>query len=387
MSGFKSIFLIASLMAMGALSVDTMLPALLMIKSHFDLPSFYGHWTITIVFLGISIGQLLFGPISDTFGRRNTAIAGLLIFGIFNIASIFTINYQFFLVCRFFQGLGAGATVVVSRAIARDIYTGHELAKLMSLVSTIFILVPIFSPSIGQLIINTLSWQFIPIIITLFCFSLVCWITLFHVETLKHRRVLDFSNIFKGILEVFHSKISRNYTLTAGLTFGVLISFLNISQPLFQEYLGVGKYFPLYFGAGALAIGFGSLINAQLVSIIAPKKIVQTSMQLTLIWSFLFLLFFLFDGTRDVKTVMIFFLPIFFLFGTIFGNVNAIAISPMGHIAGTASAVIGTSTTLLALPIASLVAIFFSGTLVPFICLVIVTNSLNLLITRKMVLN
>ena len=115
------------------------------------------------------------------------------------------------------------------------------------------------------------------------------------------------------------------------------------------------------------------------------KKIVQTSMQLTLIWSFLFLLFFLFDGTRDVKTVMIFFLPIFFLFGTIFGNVNAIAISPMGHIAGTASAVIGTSTTLLALPIASLVAIFFSGTLVPFICLVIVTNSLNLLITRKLV--
>ena len=122
MNGFKPIFLVASLMAMGALSIDTMLPALSMVKTHYDVLSHHGHWTITSVFLGISTGQLFFGPISDSIGRKKTALIGLLIFGFSNLISIFSTDYSFFLLCRFFQGLGAGATVVVSRAIARDMY-------------------------------------------------------------------------------------------------------------------------------------------------------------------------------------------------------------------------------------------------------------------------
>ena len=149
MNGVKPVFLVSSLMAMGALSIDTILPALSMIRSHYNVVSHHGHWTITTVFLGISAGQLVFGPISDSIGRKRTTIIGLLIFGLGNLISILGTDYYLFLLCRFFQGVGAGATVVVSRAIARDLYSGNELAKLMSLVSTIFILVPVLAPSIG----------------------------------------------------------------------------------------------------------------------------------------------------------------------------------------------------------------------------------------------
>ena len=384
MNGVKSIFLVSSLMAMGALSIDTILPALSMIKSHYNVVSHHGHWTITTVFFGISAGQLVFGPISDSIGRKRTTIIGLLIFGLGNLISILGTDYYLFLLCRFFQGVGAGATVVVSRAIARDLYSGNELAKLMSLVSTIFILVPVLAPSIGQLIITTLSWQFIPIIILILCLLLGSWILMFHIETNSQKRRLNFQGIINGIMEVFKSKISRSYTIAAGLTFGVLMSFLNISQPLFQEHLSVGPYFSLYFGAGALTVGLGSIINARLVTKVNPAKIVKVSLQFSLIWAVISLIFLLIGKTTNIYTVMSVLLPNFFVFGTIFGNMNAMAISPMGHIAGTASAVIGTSTTLIALPLASLIGFLFSGSLLPFILLIIVTTSFNLLITKRL---
>ena len=384
MNGVKPIFLVSSLMAMGALSIDTILPALSMIKSHYNVVSHHGHWTITTVFLGISAGQLIFGPISDSIGRKRTTIIGLIIFGLGNLISILGTDYYLFLLCRFFQGVGAGATVVVSRAIARDLYSGNELAKLMSLVSTIFILVPVLAPSIGQLIITTLSWQFIPIIILILCLLLGSWILMFHTETNSQKRHLNFQGIINGIVEVFKSKISRSYTIAAGLTFGVLMSFLNISQPLFQEHLSVGPYFSLYFGAGALSVGFGSIINARLLTKVNPAKIVKVSLQFSLIWAVISLILLLIGKTTNIYTVMSILLPNFFVFGTIFGNMNSMAISPMGHIAGTASAVIGTSTTLIALPLASLIGFLFSGSLLPFILLIIVTTSFNLLITKRL---
>ena len=248
---------------------------------------------------------------------------------------------------------------------------------------TVFILVPVLAPSIGQLIIITLSWKFIPITIMLFCFSLGLWIFIFQIETIKIRKSLSFQEILNGMIEVLNSRICRSYTITAGLTFGVLVSFLNISQPLFQEHLSTGKYFSIYFGAGALAVGLGSVLNAKLVTKFDPVKIVGISLKFELIWALIFLIFFLVGGSKSIFSVMLFLIPNFFVFGAIFGNMNAIAMSPMGHIAGTASAIIGTSTTLVALPIAGTIAYFFSGSLLPFTLLIIFVTSLSLLIIRK----
>ena len=384
MSGIKSIFLVASLMAMGALSIDTILPALSIIKSQYNVNPRHIHWTITIVFLGLSFGQLVFGPISDSIGRKKTSLLGLGIFGLGNIISISANDYGLFLISRFFQGLGAGATVVVSRAIARDLYSGSQLARVMSFVTTIFILVPVIAPGMGQLVISLLSWEFIPIITMIFCLALALWIIAFQFETIKKLRPFNFRGILDGVGEVFKCKTSRSYTITAGLTFGVLVSYLNISQPLFQEYLLVGKYFVIYFGVLALAVGLGSFLNAKLVTKLNPKTIILFSLKFETIWAISFLLFFNIGGVFNTFTVMLFLLPNFFVFGTIFGNMTALALSPMGHIAGTASAIIGTSTTLIALPLASLIGFYFSGTLLPFIFLIITVSTLSLLMIKKL---
>tara|TARA_A100001015_G_scaffold314544_1_gene424207 strand:+ start:2360 stop:3517 length:1158 start_codon:yes stop_codon:yes gene_type:complete len=384
MSGIKSIFLVASLMAMGALSIDTILPALSIIKSQYNVNPRQIHWTITIVFLGLSVGQLVFGPISDSIGRKKTSLLGLIIFGLGNIISISANDYGLFLISRFFQGLGAGATVVVSRAIARDLYSGSQLARVMSFVTTIFILVPVIAPGIGQLVILLLSWEFIPLLITIFCLTLALWIIAFQFETIKKLRPFNFRVILDGVGEVFKCKTSRSYTITAGLTFGVLVSYLNISQPLFQEYLQVGKYFVIYFGVLALAVGLGSFLNAKLVTKLNPETIILISLKFEIIWAISFLLFFTSGGIFNTFTVMLFLLPNFFVFGTIFGNMNALALTPMGHIAGTASAIIGTSTTLIALPLASLIGFYFSGTLLPFIILIITVSALSLLIIKEL---
>ena len=384
MSGIKSIFLVASLMAMGALSIDTILPALSIIKSQYNVNPRHIHWTITIVFLGLSFGQLVFGPISDSIGRKKTSLLGLGIFGLGNIISISANDYGLFLISRFFQGLGAGATVVVSRAIARDLYSGSQLARVMSFVTTIFILVPVIAPGMGQLVISLSSWEFIPIITMIFCLALALWIIAFQFETIKKLRPFNFRGILDGMGEVFKCKTSRSYTITAGLTFGVLVSYLNISQPLFQEYLLVGKYFVIYFGVLALAVGLGSILNAKLVTKLNPKTIILFSLKFETIWAISFLLFFTIGGVFNTFTVMLFLLPNFFVFGTIFGNMTALALSPMGHIAGTASAIIGTSTTLIALPLASLIGFYFSGTLLPFIFLIITVSTLSLLMIKKL---
>ena len=384
MNGIKSIFLVASLMAMGALSIDTILPALSIIKSQYNVNPRHIHWTITIVFLGLSFGQLVFGPISDSIGRKKTSLLGLGIFGLGNIISISANDYGLFLICRFFQGLGAGATVVVSRAIARDLYSGSQLARVMSFVTTIFILVPVIAPGMGQLVISLSSWEFIPIITMIFCLALALWIIAFQFETIKKLRPFNSRGILDGVGEVFKCKTSRSYTITAGLTFGVLVSYLNISQPLFQEYLLVGKYFVIYFGVLALAVGLGSFLNAKLVTKLNPKTIILFSLKFETIWAISFLLFFTIGGVFNTFTVMLFLLPNFFVFGTIFGNMNALALSPMGHIAGTASAIIGTSTTLIALPLASLIGFYFSGTLLPFIFLIITVSTLSLLMVKKL---
>lgn len=384
MSGIKSIFLVASLMAMGALSIDTILPALSIIKSQYNVNPRHIHWTITIVFLGISVGQLVFGPISDSIGRKKTSLLGLGIFGLGNIISISANDYGLFLISRFFQGLGAGATVVVSRAIARDLYSGSQLARVMSFVTTIFILVPVIAPGMGQLVISLLSWEFIPILTVIFCLALALWIIAFQFETIKNLRPFNFRLILDGVAEVFKCKVSRSYTITAGLTFGVLVSYLNISQPLFQEYLLVGKYFVIYFGVLALAVGLGSILNAKLVTKLNPKTIILFSLKFETIWAISFLLFFTIGGVFNTFTVMLFLLPNFFVFGTIFGNLTALALSPMGHIAGTASAIIGTSTTLIAVPLASLIGFYFSGTLLPFIFLIITVSTLSSLMIKKL---
>ena len=383
MSKISIIILSASLMALGAFSIDTILPSISYLKKDFDFLPQNSHWIITSVFIGIAIGQLVFGPVSDSIGRKKTAIIGLIIFSIGCLLSIISKDYFLFLITRFLQGLGSGAAVVVSRAMARDFFEGRKLAQIMSLVTTIFILVPVFAPSIGQIIISISNWKII-FVFMLFLSIILKLIILFkYLETEKVMNDLRFNSTLRGFAEVFSSKTSRTYTIAAGLIFGILVSFLNIAQPLFQEFLMVGKSFALYFGLGALSVGIGAIINARIVTIINPQKIVLISLYLTAIWAIFFYSLIFFNLKIDIVNVMIFLIPVFLLFGLLFGNMNALALTPMGHIAGTASAVIGTTSIIIAIPIGSIIAHHYRGPIDMFVQLIIIISLINILLVRK----
>ena len=383
MSKLNIILLSASLMALGAFSIDTILPSISYLKNEFDVLPKNSHWIITSVFIGIAIGQLIFGPISDSIGRKKTAILGLIIFSFGCILSIISINYVMFLLTRFLQGLGSGAAVVISRAIARDFFEGRKLAQIMSIVTTIFILVPVFAPSIGQIIILFSHWKMIFIFMLLLSIMLKFFILYKYLEQMNLEINLNFKATIEGFKEVYKSIISRTYTITAGLVFGILVSFLNIAQPLFQDHLMVGNSFALYFSLGALSVGIGAIINSRLVLIFHPQKIVMLSLYLTALCAIFFYFLILFNLQITSFTVMTFLIPIFFLFGFLFGNMNALALTPMGHIAGTASAVIGTTSIIIAIPIGSIIAYYYKGPLDNFVQLIIVVSLINIFLLSK----
>ena len=383
MSKISIIILSASLMALGAFSIDTILPSISYLKKDFNFLPQNSHWIITSVFIGIAIGQLVFGPVSDSIGRKKTAIIGLIIFSIGCLLSIISKDYFLFLITRFLQGLGSGAAVVVSRAMARDFFEGRKLAQIMSLVTTIFILVPVFAPSIGQIIISISNWKIIFVFMLFLSIILKLFILFKYLETEKVMNDLRFNSTLRGFVEVFSSKTSRTYTIAAGLIFGILVSFLNIAQPLFQEFLMVGKSFALYFGLGALSVGIGAIINARIVTIINPQKIVLIALYSTAIWAIFFYSLIFFNLKIDIVNVMIFLIPVFLLFGLLFGNMNALALTPMGHIAGTASAVIGTTSIVIAIPIGSIIAHHYRGPIDMFVQLIIIISLINILLVRR----
>jgi len=383
MSKLNIILLSASLMALGAFSIDTILPSISYLKNEFDVLPKNSHWIITSVFIGIAIGQLIFGPISDSIGRKKTAILGLIIFSFGCILSIISINYVMFLLTRFLQGLGSGAAVVISRAIARDFFEGRKLAQIMSIVTTIFILVPVFAPSIGQIIISFSHWKMIFIFMLLLSIMIKFFILYKYLEQINLETNLNFKATIEGFKEVYKSIISRTYTITAGLVFGILVSFLNIAQPLFQDHLMVGNSFALYFSLGALSVGIGAIINSRLVLIFHPQKIVMLSLYLTALCAIFFYFLILFNLQITSFKVMAFLIPIFFLFGFLFGNMNALALTPMGHIAGTASAVIGTTSIIIAIPIGSIIAYYYKGPLDNFVQLIIVVSLINIFLLSK----
>tara|TARA_B100000902_G_scaffold23345_2_gene28096 strand:- start:671 stop:1831 length:1161 start_codon:yes stop_codon:yes gene_type:complete len=383
MSKLNIIILSASLMALGAFSIDTILPSISYLKNDFNFLPQNSHWIISSVFIGLGIGQLVFGPVSDSIGRRKTAIIGLIIFSVGCLLSITANDYVLFLITRFLQGLGSGAAVVVARAIARDFFEGRKLAQIMSLVTTIFILVPVLAPSIGQIIISISHWKIIFVFMLFLSITLKLFILFKYLESGKLVNDLRFSSIVRGFVEVFSSKTSRTYTIATGLIFGILVSFLNIAQPLFQEFLMVGKSFALYFGLGALSVGIGSIINSKLVIIVNPQKIVLFALYLTAIWGICFYCLILFNLKINLVNVMIFLIPVFFLFGLLYGNMNAIALTPMGHIAGTASAVIGTASIVIAVPIGSIIAYYYKGPIDMFVQSIVIISLINILLVRK----
>jgi MFS transporter, DHA1 family, multidrug resistance protein len=345
--------LVAVTISLVALAIDSMLPAVGEIASDLGARDPNDRQlVITMLLLGLAAAQMIYGPLSDSLGRKLPMYVGFGIFLLGALVSIFAASFTMMLLGRLLQGIGAAGPRILAVAMVRDRYQGNAMASIMSMAMAIFILVPIIAPALGQLILLFAPWQAIFVLLLAIGAAALAWHVLRQPETLPPERRLPLSagRIWQAIVETCRNRVAFGYTIIAGLIFGAFVGYLTSSQQIFQEIYGVGRLFAVYFGALAVAIGVASLTNSKLVMI-------------------LFLL-------------MGYLLAVFFAFGVLFGNFNALAMEPLGHIAGVAAAVVGSFTTFISLAIGTVIGQAYDGSVMPLVSGFAGLSVLSLLLMR-----
>ncbi len=359
--------LIALLTSLVALAIDAMLPALPAIGR--DLGVAHRNdvqFVVTAVFLGLSIGQIIFGPLSDRIGRKPAIHAGLILFMAGCLMSIYARTFEMMIAGRVLQGIGVAAPRVVTMALVRDQYSGRQMARLMSFTMGLFILVPTVAPALGQWIQWLGGWRAIFAVFFAVAAITFVWFAIRQPETLPaaRRRPLSPRAIGGAVVEVVKIRAALGYTLASGCVFAPFLAYLSASQQIFQDVYGTGRLFPVYFGALALAIGGASLVNGRLVLKYGMRRLSRVAMRsITSASAAFWTLAFAFEGVPPFWLFMAYLLFVFLCVGLLFGNLSALAMEPLGHIAGVGAAVVASLATFVSVPLGALVGYGFDGTL------------------------
>lgn len=374
------IILMASLMSVVAISIDAMLPALGIVGSDLGVQNpNTSQLVISFVFLGMMMGQLVCGPLSDALGRRPVLFGGLALYAIGSLICYFAGSIEILLTGRVIQGLGVSGPYVSTVAIVRDRYAGRDMARIMSLVMMIFILVPAIAPMLGQGILYIATWREIFLFYILYGSGMALWVFLRLPETLHAEDKIKFSvaDIARGFKTVFKTRVTVCYMFCMGICFGSLIGYLNSCRQIFQEQFGTGDAFAFYFGGLALVIGFASLLNSRIVGKYGMQAICLRATLLIITVSAIFL-----AVNLTIPVALWMFVTyaaiMFFCFGMMFGNLNAIAMEPMGHIAGIAAAVVGSTSSLISLSVGTYIGQSYDNTLIPVVTGFLVLNIISL---------
>lgn len=365
------IALMALLISLVALAIDTILPALAVIGADLGVGNANDNQLIiSVIFFGLAIGQLLYGPLSDSSGRKPAIYIGTGIFMLGCVMSLCATSFFLMLAGRFLQGLGIAGPRTVSVALIRDKFAGREMAKVMSFVMALFILVPVVAPALGQGLISFAHWRAIFALFLLLASISLCWLACRQPETLllEKRVPLSMSRIVGAIWEVCSNRIALGYTLTAGFISGLFLAFLSTSPQILQVQYQLGVKFPLYFAFLALAVGSASFVNGKIVMRYGMHLLCHRALYIFFILSLLY--WFpatSFNGHPPLWTFIGYLLLSFFCIGIVWGNLNALAMQPLGHIAGVGAAVVGSLSTLLSVPIGIFIGNSYNGTVLPLI--------------------
>lgn len=365
------VIIISLMMSLTALSTDAMLPALPQIGSDLGVQNANDRQlVVSVLFLGLALGQLFFGPLSDRVGRKPTVYAGYALYIAGALLSVLVVSFPLMLVGRLLQGLGISAPRAITLALVRDRYKGRAMARVMSFVSSIFILVPMIAPTLGQTILLFSGWRGIFGSFVLMALITLSWFALRMPETLapEHRAPFSLRRIIDATLEIARTRIAVGYTVSAGLVSGAFLGYLNSAQQIFQEQYALGKLFPLVFGVISLSIGLASLLNARLVMRFGMRFLVRRSLFVVIGLSILALGIVLpLGGQAPLWLFMAYIMATFFCVGILFGNQNSLAMEPLGHLAGIGAAVVGSLSTLISMPLGTIIGQSYNGTLLPLI--------------------
>jgi len=359
--------LVALLMSIVAISIDALLPALDAIRADIVLahPN-QAQYVVSALFFGMAIGQLICGPLSDATGRKKVLYGGILMFLAGTVLCYVATDINTLLLGRFIQGLGVSGPYVSAISIVRDKYAGNDMARIMSLVMMIFIMVPALAPSIGQAVMWFSGWRDIFVLYVFYALMIAVWIFFRLEETLPktHRIPMSTRGFAEGFKEVISNVPTVCYMICMGLFFGSFIGYLNSSQQIFQDLFKTGEMFVLYFGVLAIVFGVASLVNSQLVQKLGMQHLAKLAIWGIIGSSALFLAVHL-SVEVQLWMFMIYASVLFFCFGLVFGNINAMAMEPMGHVAGIAAAIIGSTSSIMSMVIGTVIGQMYNGTLFP----------------------
>ncbi len=355
-------------MSIVALAIDALLPALDFIGiSIGTTQTVDNQLLITMIFLGLGLGPLFFGPISDSLGRKPIVYMG---FGLFIIASLICVyseSLEMMVFGRILQGIGLSAPRTISIAMVRDTYSGDYMARIMSFITVVFILVPIVAPAMGKFVLDHYNWQAIFYIQLLFSVLVSGWFWLRQPETLAiEKRVKFSSHIFiDGLKEIKKSKRTIGFTVISGFVTGSFMVYLSTAQQIFQFQYDLKEEFPFIFAGLAIAIGSATFLNGALVLKFGMEKLVTTSLLTFFSVSLLYIMLFNGNTNPPIEILLVFFGLQFFAIGFLFGNLRALAMEPVGHIAGIGAAITGFISTIMAVPISTFIGRFVTSTALP----------------------
>jgi MFS transporter, DHA1 family, multidrug resistance protein len=363
------IALVAFLTALVAMSIDTMLPAV----GHMATELGANHPNDRqLIIIGFFAGQMLgipvFGPWSDSVGRKLAIFVGLGLFVTGSLICMLSGNFMMLVAGRVVQGIGAASPRIVSMAMVRDGAKGADMARIMSFVMSVFMLVPILAPSIGQLVLYVANWRYIFGGLMVAAIIGGAWLALRQDETLDPSRRQPFSvaKLLSSAQEVLSNRVSLGYTLATGFVFGVFVAYLGVCQQIFAEQYHQGDKFALWFGGFAIFIAFAMIANGKLVGRLGMRALSRWAMiAYAAAWIAILGASLLFDGQPPLLLLAAFFAVWFFSAGFTFGNFNAMAMEPMGHIAGMAAAVSGFISQAMAIVLGGIAGRFYDGTLTP----------------------
>jgi DHA1 family bicyclomycin/chloramphenicol resistance-like MFS transporter len=388
LSQTEFVALIAMLFATAAVSIDAMLPALPELAATLtpDAPN-AAQLVVTSFVLGLGIGMLFAGPLSDRFGRKRVILVGMGLYAVAALACSIAPSLEFLLAARLWQGLAAAAPRTVSLAMVRDLHAGREMARIMSIAMMIFTIVPALAPLLGQGLIALGGWRSVFHAYILFSGIAALWLGLRQPETLPpaRRRPLDPAALLRDTRELLDHRIVLVATALQTLTLAVLFATLSSLQGIFAEQFGRTGSFPYWFALIAVVAMSGSLLNRRVVMRLGMRRIVQRTYAALLGLTVVTLVTLgggLLTGTAAFAMQLVWSIGIFAMMGLTMGNLNALAMEPVGHIAGLAASVIASLATVGSVVLAIPLGLAFSGTSTPLLAGCAVLIGLAMAVSR-----
>ncbi len=369
-SFFEFVLIIAFMMALGSMSIDNLLPAFEPIRTDYGLASTNEvQLILTVYMIGFAIMQLFYGPASDIIGRKPTLMIGLVVFAVGSFIALFSTSFEMLLVARLIQGMGAAATRILSVAIVRDRFQGRDMARVMSLTMMVFIIVPIFAPSIGSLFLLFGSWHTIFVSMLVLAVVLALWFGRRMPETLHPEYRMPFSakRILDGARRCVSQRATVGYATAMALMFGALMGYLGSTQQIFEtEVYGLGAIFPVVFGSLAAVMGIASFINSRLVRRLGMRRLSHFGICGYVLFSLAMVaVALLYGGKPPLILFAVTLAGCQFLFSLTMPNFNTMAMEPLGDIAGTASSLIGCYTTIVGTLVGLAISQSFNGSVLP----------------------